>query len=230
MQAPIPPVDYDLRPCSITEVAALCAAHHGYGGAGNSATYAFGVYEDGRIVAAYAWQPPPPGSAQSVCPSCPEGVLSLSRMVAVPRRERRLNHVSRPLKRQMKYLIDRTRWPVLVTYADAGQINPDTGEGHTGHVYKCSGWRHKGTRETKVYLGPDGTRRSSYSNGRHDVCDLVADGTTVIHRWEHWICKDPAAWMREHGWQRVAIPGKTWRSGAPAFRFERVDARQVALF
>ena len=55
---------YDLRPCTLADVRALCAAHHGYGSAGNVAVYAFGVFEGGRLVAAYAWQPPPPGAAR----------------------------------------------------------------------------------------------------------------------------------------------------------------------
>jgi len=79
------------------------------------------------VVAAYAWQPPPPGASRAVCPEAPEGVLALSRMVAVPRDERRLQHVSTPLRRQMRVLIDRGRWPVLVTYSDEGQ-------GHTGNA------------------------------------------------------------------------------------------------
>lgn len=103
------------------DVKDLCAKFHGYHGAGSVAVYAFGVYEDGEIVAAYAWQPPPLGGAKSVCPQAPHGVLSLSRMVAVPRDQRRLNHVSKPLRYQMRGLIDRTRWPVLVTYSDEGE-------------------------------------------------------------------------------------------------------------
>ena len=116
------------------EVKALCSMFHGYGGSGSVFTYAFGVYEAGHIIAAYAWQPPPLPSAMSVCKRAPQAVLALSRMVAVPRAERHLNHVSRPLRHQMKRLIDRTRWPVLITYSDKSL-------GHTGHVYKCSGWR-----------------------------------------------------------------------------------------
>lgn len=208
--------DYDLRPCSLAEVAALCALYHGYGGAGNAACYAFGVYEDARIIAAYAWQPPPPGAARSVCPQCPEGVLALSRMVAVPREERRLNHVSRPLRRQMRRMIDRTRWPVLVTYSDEGQ-------GHTGHVYKCSGWARTRTSQRPIYVAGDGVRRSSYRAGRHDTTGLQRAGTTTIQRWEHWISPDPLAWMTSHGWQRVPIEGKCWRSGAQAYTYVQRD-------
>lgn len=213
-------VGYDIRPCSLGEVHDLCVRFHGYGGAGGSATYAFGVYEEGRIVAAYAWQPPPPGSAKSVCPEVPQGVLSLSRMVAVPRAERHLNHISRPLRHQMKRLIDRTRWPVLVTYSDEGQ-------GHTGHVYLCSGWKSTTRKKVPVYEDGSGVRTSSYSNGKTSTKGLVRKGSTWIQRWEHWASATPAAWMAENGWRRVPIPGRFWRSGAQAHTWRKLEQGEV---
>ena len=209
---------YDLRPCSLEVVRALCAKYHGYGGAGTMAAYAFAVYEGEKVVAAYAWQPPPPGAAKSVCPEFPQGVLALSRMVAVPRGERELNHISKPLREQMRRLIDRTRWPVLVTYHDEGQ-------GHTGHVYKCSGWEKTAVARAATYVDAAGKRTSSYSNGGSAKATLKRDGTTTIHRWEHWVCPRGAAkkWSRQHGWVREVIKGKVWRSGAQAYRFVKKE-------
>lgn len=149
---------YDLRRVSVSEVSRLCRDHHGYKSSSSTATYSFGVVEEGRVVAGYLWQPPPPGAARSVQPDCPQGVLALSRMVALPRNRRLLNHVSRPLRRQMRILIDRTRWPTLVTYSDEGQ-------GHTGHVYKCSGWQPTTRSKVRIYENNKGERRSSYSSG-----------------------------------------------------------------
>lgn len=214
--------DYIIRKCSIGDVDALCARHHGYGGAGTAAVYAFGIYEHDRIVAAYAWQPPPPASAQSVCKTCPHGVLSLSRMVAVPHEERRLNHVSRPLRHQMKRLIDRTRWPVLVTYSDEGQ-------GHTGHVYKCSGWTPTIRSVVPFHLNADGVRASRYRNGTTNLDGLTKGGMTTIQRWEHWICDDPATWMEQHDWRRVVVHGKRWRSGTQAHTYVKIDRDQGIL-
>lgn len=207
---------YDLREVPLSCVRALCERFHGYGSAGNASVYAFGVWEGNEMIAGYAWQPPPPGAARAVCPEAPQGVLALSRMVAVPRDQRRLNHVSRPLRRQMRRLIDRTRWPVLLTYSDEGQ-------GHTGHVYKCSGWEET-TRESRPYfVDGNGRRASSYSNGRHGSRALQRGGTTTIQRWEHWACGrgEAADWMTQHGWQRVPIPGKRWRSGNQAFTYRQ---------
>lgn len=208
--------NFDLRPITLDEVDALCARFHGYGGAGGVAVYAFGVFEGKRIVAAYAWQPPPPGAAKAICPEAPSAVLALSRMVAVPRSKRQLRHISKPLRYQMRRLIDRTRWPVLVTYHDEGQ-------GHTGHVYKCSGWQQTTCASVAFYVDRSGRRTSAYSNGGMRGASLRKGGRTIIHRWEHWVCERGSALrhMRAGGWRRERIPGRVWRSGNPAYRWVR---------
>ena len=180
------------------------------------ATYCFGVYEGGTAVAAYIWQPPPPGAAKSACPEAPYGVLSLSRMVAVPKAERRLKHVSKPLKKQMRNLIDRTRWPVPITYSDEGQ-------GHTGYVYQCSGWERTKRSKSRVYETKCGKRASSYSNGKCVSKTLIHKGSTYIQRWEHWVCPRGTAdgYMKQNGWARVPVEGKVWRSGKQAYTLAR---------
>jgi hypothetical protein len=213
MKAP----QYDMTLCRPAVVQKFCERFHGYGSAGNSFTYAFAVWEHSEPVAAYAWQPPPRGAAASVCPEEPSAVLSLSRMVATPKETRLLNHVGKPLRRQMGVLIDRTRWPVLVTYSDIGQ-------GHTGHVYKCSGWEKVGKPERRpVFEDGEGRRVSSYSNGKHDTSQIIRKGHTFVQRWEHWICPRGTAelWLAIHDWRRVPIPGKVWRSGNQAHTWER---------
>lgn len=199
----------------------LCEAHHGYGSAGNVAAYAFAVKEGWNTVAAYAWQPPAPGAAVNICPEEPASVLALSRMVAVPKADRKLKHVSKPLMVQMKRLIDRTRWPVLVTYSDESL-------GHTGYVYQCSGWTPTERNEVRIFVDDDGRRVSRYSNGQTYYEHLHDAGTAVIQRWEHWACEkgEAAEYMKRHGWRREPIPGKTWRSGNQAFRLVKnpIDA------
>lgn len=211
-----PHVTFDLRSVSITAVAQLCAKFHGYGGASSTKTYAFGVFEDEKMIAAYAWQPPPPGAAANICPEAPHAVLALSRMVAVPKEARRLRHVSKPLRQQMRRLIDRTRWPVLVTYSDRGQ-------GHTGHVYKCSGWERTRLERVSFFVDEAGKRSSRYANGKTGGRELTFGGHTEIDRWEHWACPrgGAAKWLERHGWTREPIPGKVWRSGRQAHRIVR---------
>ena len=210
---------YDLRACSLEVVRDLCERFHGYKSAGNASVYAFAVYEDGEPVAGYSWQPPPTGCARAVCPEAPGGVLSLSRMAAVDVKDR-IVKVSRPLRRQMRVLIDRTRWPVLVTFSDEGQ-------GHTGYVYKCSGWQATKRGPRPVYEDSGGRRASSYSNGRHGGReDVSRAGTTIMQRWEQWACPRGEAlrWMTQHGWRRIPVVGKVWRSGNPAYTWVREAA------
>lgn len=212
---------FDIRPCTIGDVKAMCEQFHGYGSASNAATYAFGVYETGKIVACYAWQPPPPGAALSVCPEAPAGVLSLSRMVAVPRDARLLKHISKPLKLQMSTLIDRGRWPVLVTYSDEGQ-------GHNGYVYQCSGWTPTTRSVRETFEDPATRARASrYSAGFTGKRELERTGTTTIQRWEHWACArgEAARHMELHGWSRESA-GKRYANGKHAFTW----TKQADLF
>lgn len=203
---------FDIRPCPGSVIEDLCAAHHPYKGSSGAPTYAFAVYEDDLPVAVYAWKPPPYGAAKAVGGSAPWGVLALSRMAAVPRSERILNHVSKPLRHQMRRLIDRGRWPVLITYHDESC-------GHTGHVYKCSGW-HKTTRnKVRTVVDESGRRLSVYSNGKSAALpDNITRGHAWINRWEHHACPpgEELAWMESHGYYREPIPGKVWASGKQA--------------
>ena len=208
------PTPLDIRTCELSEVERLCAAHHAYGGAGGTAVYCFGVYEDGALVAAFSWQPPPPGAALSTCREVPGGVLALSRMVAVPKDQRALRHISKPLRVIMRRLIDRTRWPVLITYSDESK-------GHTGHVYKCSGWQPTIKRKSAAYEDDDGRRVSVYSNGKQRPKALKRAGSKVTQRWEHWASTTPLADMTAAGWHRVPVEGKSWRSGAQAYKWEQ---------
>ena len=204
----------DIRPVKLADVASLFDAYHAYRSTGRVCVYAFAVFERERPVAAFLWQPPPPQSARSVCSELPHGVLALSRMVAVPRADRELRHISKPLRRQMRHLIDRTRWPVLVTYSDESV-------GHTGHVYKCSGWQPTARNLAQTYT-LDGRRVSRYSNGVQSVPEGAERGEAWIQRWEHWVVPpDQVATHFASAWDRVPVPGKVWRSGNQAYTYER---------
>ena len=205
-----------LREAPLESLRPLFVAHHAYKGVSAAATYAFGVYEGDVLVAAFAWQPPPVGCAKSVLPCCPSGVLALSRMVALPREERRLKHLSNPLRRQMNDLIDPTRWPALVTFSDEGR-------GHMGHVYKCSGWTKTTRSETENFEDEDGVRVSKYQAGVSSLDGLVRAGWSWKQRWEHHVVppERAQAHMEAAGWVREPIPGKVWKSGNPAYRWVR---------
>lgn len=212
-----------LRRAVLGEVVSLFESEHAYAGVSSSTTYLFALEHDAQILAAFAWQPPPFGAARRVCPEAPYAVLSLSRMAAIPAAQRATlsqagRHISKPLRTQVKHLIDRTRWPVLVTYSDEGL-------GHRGHVYRCAGWTPTERSLRPQYADQTGRRTSAYRNGRYSKEGLQRLPDAWIQRWEHWVCPrgDAAAWMERHGWRREPIPGKVWRSGAPAFRFVRQE-------
>lgn len=105
----------------------------------NTSTYRHGLYalSEGFMAPARGaalWIPPTKTAAQALAGDEWEGVLSLSRLVVAP--EIGTNGASFLLGRSMK-LIDRTRWPVLVTYAD-------TNQGHTGAIYRATNWLEHG--------------------------------------------------------------------------------------
>lgn len=87
--------------------------------------------------------------------------LQLSRLVVVP--EAPKNAASFLLRHSMA-MIDRSVWPVLLTYADSGQ-------GHTGAIYRAAGWQQDGEGGGLIYLEPGtGRQLSSLSNGRFVPC------------------------------------------------------------
>lgn len=207
-----------MLPCKFSIVKEMVEKHHGYKAIG-SASFCFAVYEDDVPVAAFSWLPPPPQTAKSVCPEAPFAVLGLSRMVAVPKAERKLKHISKPLMKQMKQLLDRTRWPVLVTFSDESQ-------GHNGYVYQCSGWEKTTSRIAKVFEDEHGARQSKYSNGSiNNRVDLKLTGMKFIQRWEHWVCPRGMALdhLTKNGWERCLLPGKFYTSGNQAYKFKRTN-------
>ena len=116
----------------------LIRAWHYTRGASNTSTYRHGLYRAefglGDPYGVALWIPPMPTTAGAVAGDDWQGVLALSRLVVDP--ELPTNAASFLLGRSMR-LIDRKRWPVLVTYAD-------TGQGHTGAIYRATNWRCDG--------------------------------------------------------------------------------------
>lgn len=206
---------YLIERSTLPEVLPLFEAHHGYKGAGQLATEVFAVRENGRIVAAFVWNPPAPGAAKALSQDCPWLVLSLTRMVALPKTERILKHISRPLRKIMMAQIDRHRWPILVTYSDSS-LN------HNGFVYQCSGWTKDGVQKNRIFEDKSGVRRSSYSNGGQAE-GRIFKGHAEITRWIHRIVPigQGLDFFHQGGWCRQKIAGKVWRSGGQAFGFER---------
>lgn len=104
-------------------------------------------------------------------------VLQLSRLVCIPDAPK--NAASFLLRHSMG-LIDRTVWPTLLTYAD-------TGQNHTGAIYKATGWVVDGYGEGWNYYEPTtGRQLSSLQNGHFIPCpDGWEARKTRKHRFVH---------------------------------------------
>jgi hypothetical protein len=205
-----------LRPIALRDARALVERFHGYGACGNTATYCVGaVRPSGEVIAAWIWLPPPPGAALAVSPGDRRGALGLSRMVAIPREERPdLPKLSKALRLIARDHIDRTRWPVLVTYSDASQ-------GHVGHVYKCAGWQREGERKAPFFEDADGRRVSTYVDGKHRSAEGMTRGTATLTRWVHRACPrgEEGAWLAR-SFDDVDA-GHAWKNGKRARKLVR---------
>ena len=122
-----------------SEAAKIVAHWHYAKGSPNTSTYRFGLYRvadypmTGEAFGVSLWIPPTKNAALTVNENW-QGVLSLSRFVIDP--EVPANGASFLLRRSMD-AIDAKRWPTLLTYAD-------TAHGHTGAIYKATGWHELG--------------------------------------------------------------------------------------
>jgi hypothetical protein len=102
--------------------------------------------------------------------------LQLSRLVIEPGMP--TNSASFLMAHSMR-LIDRQRWPVLLTYADSGQ-------GHTGAIYKATGWEYDGQGGGWNYYSPDGKQLSSLQGGVFIPCPEGWEARrTVKYRFIH---------------------------------------------
>lgn len=105
-----------------------------YSKSGPNTGQTFGLFpadsSPSMLYGAALWLPPTRRAAEAVAGEDWRGVLSLSRLAVDPDMPR--NAASFLLARSMR-LLDRQRWPVLLTYADGAQ-------GHTGAIYRATGW------------------------------------------------------------------------------------------
>jgi len=135
--------DWAVRAVDIAVAERLVQRHHYAAGASNTATYLHGLWpvdsfweQDCRGVA--WWIPPTKDAAVALAGDAGwSGVLALSRLCIEPGIP---GNAATFLMARSTALVDRQRWPWLVTYADAWR-------GHTGAIYRATGWEDRG--ETK---------------------------------------------------------------------------------
>jgi hypothetical protein len=162
-------IDYEVaRIPEHRDAVAFITEHHYAKSAPNTSTYRFGLYDDAlTLLGASIWIPPTRNAAATVSDDW-QAVLSLSRFALAP--ELPKNTASYFLGRQMR-LIDRDRWPVLLTYADEAL-------GHTGGIYKATNWTSLGSVPAgDVWIGPAGERRGRKRGQRTWTrAEMVANG------------------------------------------------------
>jgi hypothetical protein len=132
---------------SLKTASKLVKEHHYSRGGSRLRVYAHGLFLRGYEQEEFClgvcwWIPPTKTAAQKTFPPNWMGVLSLSRMVILPGVP--TNACSFLLSKSIK-MIDRNKYPALVTYADDWR-------GHDGTVYKASNWVFAGkTKPERCY-------------------------------------------------------------------------------
>jgi hypothetical protein len=130
-------------------------------------------YPMAPLSGAALWLPPTKRAGEAVAGEGWPGVLSLSRLVVDPAAPR--NAASFLLSASMR-LLDRDRWPVLLTFAD-------TRHGHTGAIYKATGWELDAETDAGSYWVSADGRQVGRKRGKRNLraADLRAAGY-VEHR------------------------------------------------
>lgn len=118
------------------------------------------------------WIPPTKSAAQSIAGDDAEWtqVLACSRLVCTPDAPK---NAASFLLAHSRRQIDRTRWPILVAYAD-------TAHGHTGAIYLADGWICDGpVAAGDVWVNERGEQRGRKRGGKTlTVSEMRAAGFT----------------------------------------------------
>ncbi len=141
--------DWKVRGVTMSTVTRITRQHHYARGGSNTAVYRHGLFLkekvlfDPNCMGIAWWLPPTKSAALATYPPNWRGVLCLSRLVIAPGVPK--NACSFLLAASMR-MIDRERWPCLVTYADEWQ-------GHYGGIYKATNWDYVGrTKPQAVWV------------------------------------------------------------------------------
>lgn len=129
--------EWEVREAPLKEAQAMVREHHYAKGGSNTAVFVHGLYRKGEceLQGVVWWLPPTRVACESVDKQRWQKVLSLTRMVVLPGVPK--NACSFMLARSVMMIRKSRRFVALVTYADESQ-------GHTGGVYKASGWSYVG--------------------------------------------------------------------------------------
>lgn len=145
--------NYSVRNIPLTLAQDITLQYHYAHGGSNTRVYTHGLFlksNESNCLGITWWIPPTRSCATCTYPENWQGVLSLSRLVIIPGVP--FNACTFLLSKSVK-MIDRNRWPCLVTYAD-------TWQGHTGAIYKAANWRYVGMTKPEPIFTKDGIMRA----------------------------------------------------------------------
>jgi hypothetical protein len=141
--------EWCVAPIGQSAAAELVKRFHYAGRGSNTGVYRHGLFRKGEELMEFNcigvawWIPPTKSAALATYPDNWQGVLCLSRLVLDPLVPK--NGASFLMSASMR-LIDRVKWPCLVTYAD-------TLQGHTGAIYRATNWDYVGvTKPERAYF------------------------------------------------------------------------------
>jgi len=161
--------DYALIDVDLDFAKWFFARHHYSKGCAKQAAAVHGIVRRGVIVGVAFWMPPPKPAADYVARRLDgraSEVLGLSRLAVVP--DEPQNVASMLIGRSIRALHE--RWTRLLTFADESQ-------GHTGTIYRATGWLEDGHTDKRVrWVDPEGRHVSPFSTTNIPVAELERRG------------------------------------------------------
>jgi hypothetical protein len=170
--------EWVVLPVPLSVADGLVCEHHYAGGGSNTATFTHGLFRAGdlmRCLGVAWWIPPTKGAARKTWAGDWRRVLSLSRLVVLPGVPK--NACSFLLARSVRSVRGGGAWECLVTYAD-------TWRGHTGGIYRVSGWEDCGlTKPEAVWVDGRGRMVSRKAGPKtRTKAEMVALGCRCLGR------------------------------------------------
>lgn len=169
--------DYLVETVELPRARQLVREHHYARSSANTAVARHGLFRraDGALVGAALWIPPTRGAARGLAarllgdPARAGSVLVLSRLVVAPGEPQ--NAAGLLLGASTRLVLADPRWELLVTYADAG-------EGHTGTLYRATGWTTDGWTQTRArWFDPaSGARVATKATVNRTHAEMLAAG------------------------------------------------------
>lgn len=181
--------DYSVETVSVKEGLSLIGQYHYAKGGSHTAVFMHGLICNwtGRIEGVVQWLPPTKPTAISVAGEKWRDCLSLSRMVVIPSAPK--NSCSFLMAKSIQTIKAEGRWKILVTYAD-------TRVGHSGLVYRASGWTYFGiSSKTTAWIDPKTGKQvatlSTKSRSKQQMVELgyVQVGKFYKHKFVKYLDK-----------------------------------------